>query len=87
VTYQIPSWLLENGVREWVTDVRPKIAIIAGPTIVAANSDEPERAGWYAALDVPPFPDHLWDCDHLHDTPDDAYFCALAELNSRLGLS
>lgn len=80
--HQIPSWLLENSAREWTTDVRAKIAIVAGPTYSYSDG----VGSWYAALAVPPFPDNLWECEHSHTTPDAAYYCARTELEARLGL-
>ena len=79
MAYQIPSWLTENGIRQWDSDVVARIVITAGPVV------EDGDAGWYGSLTVPPFEDHLWACEHCHDLPEEAYDCALTELQSQEG--
>jgi hypothetical protein len=79
----IPSWLVENASRVWGTGVLLSIQIVVGPSVSGPSGGKMEP-GWYASLEVPPFEDAVWQCDHLHGTTEEAYQCAVDELARRM---
>lgn len=76
--YVTPAWITENPTERRATEIFVPVVMKVGPVW----SHSGDRGGWYAALEAAVYFDmgleHIWECEHVHESTEDAWRCAEA---------
>lgn len=72
--YEVPAWLKTQS--RWTRPTEVLLPLEEGIGPVWSHNEN--RGGWYGFLHVQPFPDFLFECDHIHPSKDEAWDCAHA---------